>query len=341
MGTTYYCDSAGSNTSPYDTWAKAATSLQTLLDTVAAGDTVFARGTQLISAAFDVDTTTGSVDLPIKIVGCAADGSVDGTRLIVDAQDNAIDCFTFAVGMSYYYFINIEAKQAGSDGFSLEADSDANIFINCISHDHAGSGWSGGNVTDFCTFVRCAAYNNAAHGWNGMDNGHILFACAAYDNTESGFYDFDIYNVFLGCIAHDNGASGDYGFDIDNFGLLYNCIANGEVVGLNIHSDFMTVLASRFTNCGTGIDFSDEHTLLGWNLFHNNTADMANPAAIGGYEDATYANAIPYDADADTNEIDPDVDDGYNASGSDDLNLKASRTYNGDGSTVVKMNIGS
>lgn len=39
MATVYYVDPAGSNTAPYDTWAKAATALQTVADIVVAGDT--------------------------------------------------------------------------------------------------------------------------------------------------------------------------------------------------------------------------------------------------------------------------------------------------------------
>lgn len=43
--TTYYVDSAGSNTSPYDTWAKAANSIGTIAAIDAAGDTIYMANT--------------------------------------------------------------------------------------------------------------------------------------------------------------------------------------------------------------------------------------------------------------------------------------------------------
>jgi len=122
---------------------------------------------------------------------------------------------------------------------------------------------------------------------------------------------------------------------------VFNNAVNGEVTGLGLQTDANIVIGNRITNCGTGVDFSSEETIFAWNYIHNNTTDFANPASIGGYANGGYANTVPNDADEDTNEIDADADDGYNNAGNDDLNLKAARTYNGDGNDVVAMNIGS
>ena len=43
--TTYYVDSAGSNTAPYDTWAKAANALATIAAIDVAGDTIYCAST--------------------------------------------------------------------------------------------------------------------------------------------------------------------------------------------------------------------------------------------------------------------------------------------------------
>ena len=51
---------------------------------------------------------------------------------------------------------------------------------------------------------------------------------------------------------------------------------------------------------------------------------------------------IPTEAGVDTNDIsDTDDDDGYNNKATQDFNLKADRTYNGDGNDTIPMGIGS
>ena len=61
---TYYVDDAGSNTSPYDTWAKAAPALATVLAIPpAAGSTIHCAGGETIAAELDCassgDQTSG------------------------------------------------------------------------------------------------------------------------------------------------------------------------------------------------------------------------------------------------------------------------------------------
>ena len=68
--TIYYVDNAGSNTSPYDTWAKAANAIATIAALDAAGDTVYIASTH-------TETTAGAVTLnwagtqaaPTNIIG--------------------------------------------------------------------------------------------------------------------------------------------------------------------------------------------------------------------------------------------------------------------------------
>lgn len=66
--TTYYLDSAGSNTSPYDTTAKAANTLATLLALAAAGDTILASHTHAETIAATSMTFPGEDNNPVKLI---------------------------------------------------------------------------------------------------------------------------------------------------------------------------------------------------------------------------------------------------------------------------------
>ena len=113
-------------------------------------------------------------------------------------------------------------------------------------------------------------------------------------------------------------------------------------------ADIVFIVANRITNNTIGIDLSTEQTITAWNFFDGNTDDLANPAAWA--EEGAYACYICDESEINTNQTDDadpgaplhgDGDDGYNAQATEDFNLKADRTYNGDGTDVVGLNIGS
>jgi len=139
----------------------------------------------------------------------------------------------------------------------------------------------------------------------------------------------------INCVIHDNGENVE-NVDVDDYCAFHNCVIDGTnqtgETGLMI-SDGNKVTGCRITNCATGIDSIARINMYGWNVFNGNTANTAN---------ATYLYAIPYDADSDTNEDNPDAgDDGYENVANDDFNIKTSMTYNGDGTDTVGLNIGS
>lgn len=337
MGT-HYVDPAAAGANNGTSWTDAWTNVQSAFDTAVAADIVYCRGTQTLGAKIDVDTNSGSIVAGfIKFIGCNAAGNVDGTRFSLDATDTYASCLdSVTTAQTYIWIQNFELKQATGDGYSFLSGADNWAWVNCISHDNGGHGWSLVS-SDRHLFIKCQAYNNIDTGFNGMAHDCFLVFCAAWTNGGSGYISTEP-DTFYGCIAHDNGPDvGDEGFQLDTGCVMVNCIADGEKVGIYLSADMAFMLCNRITNNVTGIDFSSEVGLCGWNLFHNNTtADLANPAAFG----VTYAIAIPDNADTDTNEIDPDADDGYNARATDDFNLKTSRTYNGE-TEYVDLNIGS
>ena len=77
--TTYYVDNAGSNTSTYDTWAKAATTLAVITAIDGAGDTVYIRSTHTESTASSVTFAfAGTTAAPSKLI-CGTNGAAPPT----------------------------------------------------------------------------------------------------------------------------------------------------------------------------------------------------------------------------------------------------------------------
>lgn len=160
--------------------------------------------------------------------------------------------------------------------------------------------------------------------------------CVAYLNGDEGFYiNFTDYHVFWACCSCDNG-DGDDNIEVDAWSSIINCVVDGTgqttETGINLTASQNVIIGCRITNCATGINGGNKWGTYGWNLFDNNTSDTSNDS---------YLDPLPYTTDTDTNEIDPDADDGYNDAANGDHNLKASRTYNGDGNDLVGLGLGA
>lgn len=353
-GTTYYCDSAGSNTAPYDTWAKAATGLQTILDIIAAGNVCYVRGTQTLSVGtpLDVDGASGSQAAGFcKFIGCAADGSVDGTRAIIDGVNLVAgeSCIYDNSGITtYYWWENIEIKNADGSGVDYNSASDVWVWVNCISHNNEVHGWDQ-DAVDNHKFIRCQAYSNGSAGWANGEYGHWYVWCVATLNGTHGFHTQNS-GYHLWCVSHANGAdAGEACYWGRAAMLLINCVADAGVVGVHADLDGAVVLASRITNCTTGVDFSSELTYCGWNIFDGNTADLLDPTAWS--ENGVYAAYFQLLNETNTNQSDDagtsgapqhgDGEDSYNDQANNDFNLKATGTYVGDGDDVIDFDYGN
>ncbi len=336
-------DGAADDPTDTDNWTHAWDNLQSAFDNASAGDTVYCRGTQTLTAPLDADGNDGSVAGGyIKFIGCNNGlGGITGEYFTLDGDSKGVTIGIRDNGTvtAYYWFENIQVTDCSEDGWQLTAGSYNWVWVNCKAYDNGDCGWNVGTSSSSGTFVRCIADTNGESGFYNLDNEYACYYCVAANNTDDGFHCSNIRNLYVGCISHDNGSSGDRGYYLWYQHHMVNCIADGEVTGVLFVGDRNCVMGSRFTNNATGVDFSNELVLMGWNLFESSSsADMANPAATG----TAYALAIPHDADADTNEIDPDSgDDGYNNTANNDFNLKAAMKYNGDGNDTIDMNIGS
>jgi len=126
-----FVDNAGSNTSPYDTWAKAATTLLTATAAAAAGDSIYVAETH--SEAPTVDTTYTLAD-GVRIICVNNDGGGSSigalaTTASISSATSGVDFF-LAGGPAYLYGLTIASthdvtcviRLAGNDTDQIEAE---------------------------------------------------------------------------------------------------------------------------------------------------------------------------------------------------------------------------
>lgn len=303
----------------------------------AAGETVWCMGTDTLAAQIDMDGASGSLAAGyIKWVGCSSLDPivVDGTKAVLDGNAAVADILT-AWSAARQWMENFEITNATDDG--VASVGDACIFVNVSIHDNAGDGML--HTGNDAQYWRCQIFNNGSDGVQTVESGTRFICSAIYNNAEHGINAAGNDTLLIyGCAYHDNGNNFNHVNDIDNRNIILNNVFDGtdqtgEIgIEMSLESEYNIVAFNRFTNLVTGISADDGLGVFGYNLFHNNTNDVLG---------MTVYQAIPMDADADTNEYDPDVDDGYNDVAKNDFNLKASRTYNGDGNDVIPMKIGT
>jgi hypothetical protein len=346
FGNTYYADfDLGTGDNDGTSWANA---WRTMADVMAgtngsapaAGDLVLCCGEDDLGAAVEPSASGALATGYITFRGVnSSTHAVDASRAVLDGQStyNCLSCGTSAY--TYLRWENFEFKNGATNGFVGYAGCDHWIWINCIAYGAGSTGFYLLNC-DYHHMVRCNAYSNGAHGIHSSGYGNTFYFCVGYINSDSGFVTATNHVTLIHCLSHDNGPdSGDEGYDLLLYSQVFGCIADGEVTGMRIASDEVELFANRITNNTLGIDFSQELTICGWNLFHNNGNDLGDPAAWS--EEGLYSLYIAFEGVTNTNQQDPDADDGYSDRGNDDFNLTASRTYNGDGTDTVGFGIGS
>jgi hypothetical protein len=113
--TTYYVDNAGSNTAPYDTWAKAANKVATALSASAAGDTIYVAHTHAETTAGGITwTSPGTEASPVRLI-CADTGTgASATSATVTITGNPNTCTVS--GVLYVHGVQILTDTSVSVG---------------------------------------------------------------------------------------------------------------------------------------------------------------------------------------------------------------------------------
>jgi len=266
----YYSDTAGSNTAPYDTWAKAATNPQTIVDTATAGDTCYFRGSYTQAATLDFDTNNGTAANPITYVGTNASGVEDGTFYTLDGNSAATNNININARTNLQ-FRNFKGINATGDGYA-STGVPTGCHMDNMEFSSAGSdGFAAGNYYR-CSISRIKANNNTAYGFNGTGVENQMSFCEAIGNGSVGIFCGN--NALTYCVSHNNVT---YGIWL-NTGVprVFGCVADGNTgVGFQLNGNASTLHLCRATNNTTyGVDNSGSFNvyLLMCSFFGNSTS---------------------------------------------------------------------
>jgi hypothetical protein len=226
--TIHYVDPAATGANNGTSWTNAWTTLQTAADTATAGDTVYCRGTQNISAAIDFDTNSGTYDGGyIKFIGCNASGNNDGTRFTLKRTSNTIDGI-YANAVHFVWLENISVEDCtGTAGINCAAAyADYWALVNVRSHNNSGIGIRINAYGRYWHLSRCKCTSNGGDGVYRPLSAQFAF-CEFSGNTGNGVSQSAI-NSYFNCIFRNNAG---YGVDLYAGGLLANCVVDANTAG--------------------------------------------------------------------------------------------------------------
>ena len=132
----YYVDNAGSNTAPYDTWAKAANALATIAAIDAAGDTIYIASTHTESTAGTISYAwAGTQAAPIRII-CGTTAAAPPTTYATTAQVATSGTNAMTIGSSGVIIVSGVKFTSGSGAssasfFGINSTSGLIEFIDC------------------------------------------------------------------------------------------------------------------------------------------------------------------------------------------------------------------
>jgi hypothetical protein len=271
----YYTDTAGSNTAPYDTWVKAATDPQTVVDLATAGDTVYARGTFTQAATLDFNTNNGTAANPIMFIGMNASGVEDETLYTLDGNSAATNNILVNT-RSYVMIKNVKGTNATSTGYNTSGNCINVSLYNCEFLNSGLYGIFGNNTNYRNTMIRVRSSNSSNIGiYNACREGELAFSEAIGSGVQ-GIY-LTTQNNCHHCLAHNNA---NVGFQIQNSQSFVSYgIADGNTShGIQVASSQGLVSFCRNTNNGGyGLNHAGSTNLTSWkNSFFNNTSGATN-----------------------------------------------------------------
>ena len=328
-----------------DSWDEALHGLQGAADRAVAGDTVYCKGTQTLTAAINFDTNGGTYDGGhIKFVGVKS-ATVNMPPQATDYGET--DYFElngnggafhgiYITNMDMLWFENFKITNCGNStsyhGLTSTTSAVNHFVLNhCWFHDNAGAGVSGVYLRTHA--IRCKATDNGADGiyLSGILTGMI--GCIATGNAG---YGLRIYNsgTLVGCIAHNNTLGGFYLFF---GGMCINCVCddNASQSGITLASSQSDsiggnlVMGCRITNHDSdiGIEVSGNSRVL---IMHTYLQNNATPITASRYDILPITGATAHvptsGSDSDESGTPSALLGGYVDSSADDFNLRSTAT---------------
>jgi len=248
--------------------------LQTGLDTVAADEILYGRNDVTLTGTIDIDQHSGSAGSPIRVIGCAADGSEDGTPWKIDGNDAAAHCLAINA-MDHWAVENLELTGSTGDVIDVTGNADFWRFQRVDLHDSGGNGIGGSGYLRHAVLALCRSYGHSSgSAFNRTAYGGRFVGCLAYDNGVYGIL-LNQYDEAALCAAWNN--TNDNYVSVGTVASLLLCVGDGSgAVGMDLGGSLDLVAFCRLTNnTGVGLDVNG----TGVDLFN---AILGNGSATAG-----------------------------------------------------------
>jgi hypothetical protein len=291
--TDYYVDASlasngtGTQGDPFNT-------VQSAFDVIAAGDNIYATGTETVTSTLSTGGVDATADNRIGWYGCDSSWNVGNAQFILDGTSYGADILN--AGGEYWDISNITIK-GGLQCVDLEGDyMTGSHWHECIFENASASGFDGYRGGDMM-FTFCVFRNNGSNGLTSIYSaGDTTFLfCRFENNTNAGDREYYQGHNYVGCLFVGNGT----GVELGESSLVVNCVFDDNGIGLEFGDvDTIAAVGSRFTNNSTyAISTEGASNYRGWlyySAFYNNTtklngvlmADVGSvDMASGGYED--------------------------------------------------------
>jgi hypothetical protein len=209
--TTYFVSNSGSNTSPFDTEAKAATTLAGAMAVAVAGDTVKVSSTHTETAGaaltYTFPTTPGLQVLCVTFNGSGTGALNTGGSMNVGAANSAM---SIASGFAYIYGLTFAGGTNNNTACKLNIESGTAatnlVFESCTfsapsanasGSTNVGASGSASNTECSLEFINCTFSNGGAGHVTSIRNGNIKFDNLALAGTaQTTLFQTNAGNVF-------------------------------------------------------------------------------------------------------------------------------------------------
>lgn len=316
----YFVASGGSNTAPYDTWAKAATSLQTALTAAASdGDIVVVQYNAVPSADAELSVdTTYTFASKCALLSASNDGGSSFTQTVMGSANwignsTANRSITFAGSFANYIAgLTLRLSGTGADNIRLNQSSGSSkYFEDCffwIANTSASSPLQTGSstVSQAYTHVRgCTVrFGNTSQGIS-CTTGKQVFEELTIDASGSAITQLLLFPVttagmivgFYGC---DLSATASTATLVPNVTLatpdieFVRCKLPSSYVVMDAQTEFMAGAKVTLRDCATGDTHGnfEYHDAFGSMVLDRSTYFTAGAAGLSWKISTTSATSI-------------------------------------------------
>jgi hypothetical protein len=288
-----YVDTAGSNTSPYETEAKAATTLQAALAGSASGDVIKVVAGITTNETIAPTVTSGSrtiekygdgdnpniVQSDVGLYALLGTGNSEFTVIGINFSGGRGVTITNNSGTLVQSFTNCSFTDSSGDGAKVDANAAGMYlvanFTDCVSYDNGADGYKlDSEPTSLVvgTYIRCVGYGHTESTITDGFSLHnfteaTLIDCEFYGNTNGVSNVGDTKCTMNGGYIHDNivglRSATDTGTSPAEY--ILNGVLFEDNTGNQIGSDFNTIGTTlNMQGCVISGTAFGEHGLVAW-----------------------------------------------------------------------------